>query len=141
VVITERWLDASVLRTALKKAPVESLREDGFGVIDEKTFAEPWEEKGEPIGGTRQERTRKQKTEAFIKRLALSLAGVFFLIGPMWLMVLHNTKYTALVSTTVFVVTWGIGAALTLSDPISVLSTTAGYAAVLVVFVGTNTAG
>ena len=45
-------------------------------------------------------------------------------------MVLYNTKYTALVSTTVFVVTWGIDAAVTLSDPIAVLATTAGYAAV-----------
>lgn len=56
-------------------------------------------------------------------------------------MVLHNTKYTALVSTTVFVVTWVIDAAVTLSDPIAVLSTTAGYTAVLVVFVGENTVG
>jgi NADH:ubiquinone oxidoreductase subunit 5 (subunit L)/multisubunit Na+/H+ antiporter MnhA subunit len=54
------------------------------------------------------------------------LAG-FFLIGPMWLIVLHNTRYTALVSTTVLVVVFGILMAAFQTDYKDVISNTAAY--------------
>lgn len=60
-----------VLIKALNKVPVQSLQEDEFGVIDHDTFAKPWEEPWEAIGGgCVLQRTRKRKTGAFIKRLA-----------------------------------------------------------------------
>jgi hypothetical protein len=66
------------------------------------------------------------------------LGGVFLLV-PMWLMVLHRTRYTALVSTTVFVAFFGLVMVRFLEKEMEVLSVTAAYAAVLVVFVGLNT--
>lgn len=54
----------------------------------------------------------------------------------MWLMVLHRTLYTALVSTTVFVVIFALAMALFLDGLKDVLSSTAAYSVVLVVFVG-----
>ena len=140
VVITERLVDGGVLRSLLNRVPEEERKKDGLEAITKDTFAAPVEKSAQPIGGTRLAKTQKQRTEAFINRVLFSLVGGVFLVAPMWLMVLHNTKFTALISTTVFVLASGILAAWKLDQPIAVLSTTAAYAAVLVVFVGTNTA-
>lgn len=139
LVVTERKVDGIVLRNSLNEISVEERRTDGLETITRDTFAPPLEKEAQPIGGTRLARTEQQKREDFISRVTFSLVGGVFLVAPMWLMVLHNTKYTALVSTTVFVIAAGIMAAWKLDQPIAVLSTTAAYAAVLVVFVGTNT--
>ena len=77
--------------------------------------------------------------KGFRQRLAMAAVGAAFLIAPMWLMVLHNTLYTALVSTTVFVMVFGLVMALRLDKLMDVMSATAAYAAVLVVFVGLTT--
>lgn len=53
-------------------------------------------------------------------------------------MVLHNTMWTGLISTSVFVVVFGVLVAWFLEDKEKVLASTAAYAAVLVVFVGLN---
>lgn len=141
VVVTERVIDGAVLRSLLNnEISAEQRKADGLETITKETFAPPLEKESQPIGGTRLARTEKQKTEDFISRVVFSLVGGVFLVAPMWLMVLHNTKYTALISTSVFVIAAGVVAAWKLEQPIAVLSTTAAYAAVLVVFVGTNTA-
>lgn len=75
------------------------------------------------------------------RRLGMAVIGGAFLIGPMWLMVLHNTLYTGLVTTTVLVTVFGMMMAYIAVDENNVLSSTAAYAAVLVVFVGLNTNG
>lgn len=145
LVLSERWIDAQVLKSLLDMIPPEKRKEDGLDALSEKnglvsSFAPPIEKGPEPIGGTRGERTQKQKTEDFLTRLAFSVIGGIFLVAPMWLMVLNNTKYTALVTTSVSVLLWGMATAWKLEGgPLAVLSTTAAYAAVLVVFVGTNT--
>lgn len=77
--------------------------------------------------------------EKFLVRLSTAIIGGSFLIGPMWLMVLRPQVYTGLISTTAFVSVFGLLMTWLLDSPRSVLSTTAAYAAVLVVFVGTNT--
>jgi hypothetical protein len=69
-------------------------------------------------------------------RLIVAGIGASFLIGPMWLMMLRGELYVALISTTVFVVVFGALAAFFLENHAHVLSSTAAYAAVLVVFVG-----
>jgi hypothetical protein len=72
-------------------------------------------------------------------RFGMAAVGGAFLIAPMWLMVLHRTLYTGLVSTTVFVIFFGIVMAFFIEKGLDVMTTTAAYAAVLVVFVGLNT--
>ncbi|KAK3314838.1 hypothetical protein B0H66DRAFT_563764 [Apodospora peruviana] len=78
---------------------------------------------------------------ALVGRIAVAALGGVFLLGPMWLMVLHNTLWTALVSTTVFVTAFGVVVASFIEEHKDVLASTAAYAAVLVVFVGASTAG
>ncbi|RDW90039.1 uncharacterized protein DSM5745_01814 [Aspergillus mulundensis] len=92
-----------------------------------------------PIGGTRRAKLRASRLRSTWGRILTAVVGGLFLIGPMWLMVLHNTRYTALVSTSVCVFGFGVLMANALEKPMDVLSSTAAYAAVLVVFVGTNT--
>ncbi|KAF2191732.1 hypothetical protein K469DRAFT_555567 [Zopfia rhizophila CBS 207.26] len=144
VITTENKGHRALLTTLLDTIPEEERKADGLETITNETFAPPVEpvigNSPHSTGETRLETIQKQNKEAFIKRLVFSLVGGVFLIAPMWLMVLHNTTYTALISTSVFVTTWAVVAAWQLGDPINVLSTTAAYAAVLVVFVGTNTA-
>ncbi len=53
----------------------------------------------------------------------------------MWLMVLHKTLYTALISTTVLVATFRVVMAVFLDRLKDVLLSTAAYSAVLVVFI------
>ncbi|KAK1751312.1 hypothetical protein QBC47DRAFT_307927 [Echria macrotheca] len=101
----------------------------------------PWEEENTPIGGTRNENVKKSWVLGFRQRVVMAALGGAFLIAPMWLMVLHNTLYTALVSTTVFVFVFGLMMSALLEKPMDVLSGTAAYAAVLVVFVGLGPSG
>lgn len=101
----------------------------------------PWEDSKEssPICGTRNENEQNAKLKSFEMRLLIATLGGMFLIGPMWLMVLVKSwQYTALVSTTAFVAVFGFIMACFLTDYKDVLASTAAYAAVLVVFVGTN---
>ncbi|KAK8122939.1 hypothetical protein PG984_011609 [Apiospora sp. TS-2023a] len=99
----------------------------------------PWDEKSRSVGGTRNENVAKAWAKGFHSRVAMAALGGFLLVGPMWLMVLHNTLYTCLVTTTVFVTVFGLLMARWLDKPMDVMSATAAYAAVLVVFVGLGT--
>jgi hypothetical protein len=132
LVHSARLRDKSVLELALK--------EDGRTDFDNFLYAKCVEEVPEPIGGTRKKTNEEANFRKFIKRLGMAALGGSFLIGPMGLMVVHNTRYTALISTSVFVVVFGVVMASVLDRYMDVLSVTAAYAAVLVVFVGTNTA-
>jgi len=53
-------------------------------------------------------------------------------------MMLHQSRVTILVATSVCVSAFGLVVSVYLEKPFDVLSATAAYAAVLVVFVGTN---
>ncbi|RYP51521.1 hypothetical protein DL768_003163 [Monosporascus sp. mg162] len=125
----ERKIDSYVIHSI-----VDDLRKDGFKhpiPVDG-----PWEADSQPIGGTRNDNVAKSWINGFKKRIAMAAVAGLFLIGPMWLMVLHNTLYTSLGSTTGFVTAFGIIMALYSEKPKEVMSGTAAYAAVLVVFVG-----
>lgn len=61
-------------------------------------------------------------------------------MAPMWLMVLHNTLYTALVSTTVFVAVFGLVMALWLDKLMDVMSATAGVCGCAGCFCGVDDA-
>jgi hypothetical protein len=89
---------------------------------------------------------RKERLRQTFQRLGVAVLGGVFLVGPMWLMVLQNELYTTLISTTAFV--FGFELVLSLVPTFvdgakvgldTVMSATAAYAAVLVVFVGTTT--
>jgi hypothetical protein len=59
----------------------------------------------------------------------------------MWLTVLYNGIYTALVTTTVCVSIFAFGMVIKLNTSMEVLSSTAAYAAVFAVFVDVTTEG
>jgi hypothetical protein len=124
-----------VLQNALSSVP----EGDRLDELDNFFLTKPQEKFYEPIGSTRMSSFRKARLKRFVIRLGMAAVGGGFLIGPMWLMVLHNTRYTALISTSVCVFIFGVIMAWVLEDLLSVVSVTAAYAAVLVVFVGTNT--
>ncbi|OIW25702.1 hypothetical protein CONLIGDRAFT_656437 [Coniochaeta ligniaria NRRL 30616] len=93
----------------------------------------------ESICGTRDANIAKAEYLGFKDRVLLAAVGGAFLIGPMWLMVLQSALYTTLITTTAFVTGFGILMAYLLEEGKDVLGSTAAYAAVLVVFVGTST--
>jgi len=134
LVTGERWVDHRVLQRAMEEkrdhfelyfSTTKHNRVDSIGkwTFDDMT----------PISGTRDEIEWKK----FRNRLGMAAFGGFFLLAPMWLMVKHRTLYTALVSTTAFVAVFGF--IMAAQGQIDVLSSTAAYAAVLVVLVGLNT--
>lgn len=118
--------------------PPELLTEK-FGEIPSRI---PWEAENStsaPICGTRSDNQHRTWFQSFQKRVEIATIGGAFLIGPMWLMVLRSTLYTSLIATTAFVTVFGFIMALYIEDDKDVLASTAAYAAVLVVFVGTST--
>ncbi|KAF2872840.1 hypothetical protein BDV95DRAFT_358014 [Massariosphaeria phaeospora] len=127
----ERYIDRHMLGAAL----------DGWSLDDTqqpllaKDVWETADTRPEPVGGTRD----GNRWRAFQQRLRGAVVGGVFLIAPMWINILHRTLYTALVSTTVFVAAFGLLMAALLDRLIDVMSSTAAYAAVLVVFVGLTT--
>lgn len=92
----------------------------------------------ELFAGSRNMMNRQDIIKAFLERISMALLGGAFLIAPMLIMVLHDTRLTALFTSSAFVVSFGVAISFYLDKPFDVLSGTAAYAAVLVVFVGTN---
>lgn len=136
VVLTQRYLDADVLRMLLHGVPRDKRKPDGLdGTVE---FGKPLEREPQAIGGTRYVMSQQAKFAAFQGRLVMALVGGAFLVGPMWLMVLRNDLHTSLISASAFVFAWGLVMAWRLDKPMNVLAVTAAYAAVLVVFVGSN---
>ena len=92
----------------------------------------------DPLG--REERSKKT---ALTERLFMAMFGGVALIAPMLIMTLHPSRNVSLVTTSlatfIFALILAVGA--TNSAGKDVLAATAAYAAVLVVFVGTNTTG
>ncbi|KAI0383177.1 hypothetical protein F5Y04DRAFT_250798 [Hypomontagnella monticulosa] len=129
LVTGERKMDSYVIHSIL-----DDLLEGDFGrpiPVDS-----PWEDENFPIGGTRNDNVAKSWITGFKERLVIAAVGGCFLIGPMWLMMLHKELYTSLGATAGFVIAFGIVMAWFLDKPKEVMSGTAAYAAVLVVFVG-----
>jgi hypothetical protein len=101
-----------------------------------ETIELQWEDNNEPIGRTRSDGIAQSRMKGFRMRLGMAAVGAFFLIAPMWIMVFRNTLMTGLISTTAFVCVFGIILAAKSDSAKDVLSGTAAYAAVLVVYVG-----
>ncbi|KUI61458.1 hypothetical protein VP1G_08648 [Cytospora mali] len=108
--------------------------------LEQQDHIEPWQEDDPiPIGDTRRRASGRLWWKGFQERCQLAAIGGVFMLGPMWLMVLHKTLYTGLITTTVCVVIFGFLGSWWLEKPMDVLSATAAYAAVLVAFVGLTT--
>lgn len=132
----ERFIERCMLHAAMKN------RENDIDPLQYSDSVGEWEKEGiQPvsIGGTRDRNFHQAWVKDFRKRIGVAMVGGIFLIAPMWLMVLHNTLYTSLIATTVCVALFGLLMASVLEKPIDVMSSTAAYAAVLVVFVGLTT--
>lgn len=133
IVTGERLIERRMLQVAMrdKENEADSLEPAECIVKWETSNIRP-----NPILGTRDGNLRQTWIRGFQQRLGIAAVGGIFLIAPMWLIVLHRTLYTALVSTTVCVTIFGLLMALFLDGLKDVLSSTAAYSAVLVVFVG-----
>lgn len=121
-----RYIDRHVLNSAFKDM---DQAEKGHM---KKNAELRWDNHAASIVGSH---TRTSSTRLF-KHLAVAVVGAGFLIGPMWLMMLNDGLYTALISTTVFIGAFGAMNAVVLDKHMDILSSTAAYAAVLMVFVG-----
>ena len=92
----------------------------------------------DPLG-----REKRSKKTALTERLFMAMFGGVALIAPMLIMTLHPSRNVSLVTTSfatfIFALILAVGA--TNSAGKDVLAATAAYAAVLVVFFGTNTTG
>ena len=132
----ERWLDRNLLRQILGNRAGRLDRDDESNEFDAIGYWQESEKDAQLISDTRRDNYRRNWFRGFYQRLGMATVAGIFLIFPMWLMVLHNTLWTALVSTTVFVAVFGVLAAWFLTSFMEVISSTAAYAAVLVVFVG-----
>jgi hypothetical protein len=75
-----------------------------------------------------------------VSRLSMALFGGIALIGPTLIMALHPSLHTSLITTSVATVLFGLALAIGATDSSGkdVLGATAGYCAVLIVFVGTS---
>jgi len=140
IVTGERHIDDYVLNTTIDHYIPQGLDKQKT-TNDITSYITPPESEltRTPIGGIRQANAQRSELKSLRKKLTMAAVGGAFLVGPMWLMVLHRSRYTALVSTTVLVICFGITMACSLKSEMDVLSSTAAYAAVLVVFVGLNT--
>ncbi|PMD45885.1 hypothetical protein L207DRAFT_576767 [Hyaloscypha variabilis F] len=81
---------------------------------------------------------KAEKLGHFLSRLAMAMFGGLALIAPMFIMSLHQTRLTALLTTSMFVIAVGAILAWWMDEAKSqeIVAATAAYAAVLVVFVG-----
>ena len=93
------------------------------------------------FGSTRSARNRQATLTGYLARLAMAVLGGVSLVAPMLVMVLHPSLVTSLVTSCVFVFAFSVVVSSFLEKPFDVLSATAAYAAVLVVFVGTSIGG
>lgn len=89
-------------------------------------------------GETRSARAQQDWIQEYTEKVAMAVVGGAFLIAPMLVMVLHPGLVTSLVTTSACVFAFGLVMAIFLKAPFDVLSATAAYAAVMVVFIGTG---
>lgn len=94
------------------------------------------------VGGSRGSIKEKKEAELFALRLWFSLLGGLALIAPMLFMVLYKGGENAsLIITSVSTILFAVAMAkFSTQPPWNLVATTAAYAAVLVVFVGSSSA-
>ncbi len=83
---------------------------------------------------------RQRLKEGLLNRIRIALFGGVVVVAPMLIMTLHRTLLTALLTTSLFVLAVSLILAWSMdsAQPKDILTATAAYAAILVVFVGTT---
>lgn len=91
-------------------------------------------------GRNYREDTKQRLIEELLNRVRMALFGGVAVVVPMLIMTLHRTLLTTLLTTSLFVLAVGLILAWSMdrAEPKDILTATAAYAAVLVVFVGTT---
>ena len=136
---SERMDDDWVLRGALHKAKGSiEFSPDELDNLKRVPASGPWEQTPIPIGNTRYANSRDIWVRGFLESFVLAIVGGLFLIVPLWVMVLLKTTIVTLITTSVLVAVFAFTMAFFLERR-DVVSCTAAYAAVLVVFVGAST--
>lgn len=121
----------------IRNTVLQHPRGEQYKDLDDSNFGPPLDAHNiKVLGGVRTKRNAEAKLKGYLMRLVMATIGGLFLIGPMLFMVLRNDRNTTLVTTSVCVIVFGFVMAYLLDQPFNVLSATAAYAAVLVVFVG-----
>jgi hypothetical protein len=153
IMTSEKSHDLALLKDVVQEWRKRAAGRDYFGKKNRKyliskldediemlgKLSEPRDKHNWPLfGGSRNVFNQKEATTQFLKRISMAAIGGAFLIGPMLVMVLHKSLLTTLLTSSVCVILFGFILAFALDDPFNVLSGTAAYAAVLVVFVGTS---
>ena len=79
-------------------------------------------------------------TQYLLKRIRMALFGGIVVVVPMLIMTLHRTLLTTLLTTSLFVLAFGLILAFSMDSqvPGDILTATAAYAAIMVVFLGTT---
>lgn len=96
----------------------------------------PWETTPEPIGWPRNASAKKEARRSLWWKFSGALVAGGFLIGPMWLLVLHQELHVNLGVATGFVSAFGFLMVFFVNSLEGVFASTLAYAAVLMVFVG-----
>jgi hypothetical protein len=109
---------------------------------DKTNFLAPAKDRYHPMlpGGLRNRDNANRRRQAFIHRVGSALIGGIAFVGPMLLMMLHNTLVTRLVTASVSIFIFGLAYAFVqhTADPRDVMTAVAAYAAVLVIFVAAS---
>lgn len=130
LVTAERLTDDEIMQETMKHIDTRRFTLQSCPEI------QAWEDKNMPIPQTRNAAAGRGRMQKLVERLTLAVLGGGLLVGPMWLMIIHNSQYVCLSSATGFVFLFGLIMALRLDKGTDVLASTCAYAAVLVVFVG-----
>ena len=125
-------------RSGLRTEDFERFRKD-MAMLHGGALATPLDDRNVlRFGSTRGLRNRQAALKGYLERLVMAVMGGAFLVAPMLIMVLAPSLVTSLVTTCVFVFAFSLVISFFLEKAFDVLSATAAYAAVLVVFVGTS---
>ncbi len=91
-------------------------------------------------GRNHKQDTRQRLSQDLLNRIEMALFGGVVVVAPMLIMTLHRTFLTTLLTTSLFVLVVGLILAWSMdsAQPKDILTATAAYAAILVVFVGTT---
>lgn len=134
----EYAIDDFVLRSFGERLESEDLKKVSSLKAWQKDLLDDPDQRHDPLCGTRSGNESRLLKQGLWTRIMLAAIGGAFLIAPMWLMVLNGGLYSTLGTTTGCVAIFGLVMAFMLEEGKDVLGSTAAYAAVLVVFVGTS---
>jgi hypothetical protein len=130
--VTSKALDSKIMEEADIALPI---RRDQLRYLQE-----PYDSDFPQLpGDSRAHIIRQRELEAIVKRFGVALAGGMALLIPMLIMVLHKDLLTTLLTVSVAIVIFSVLIAVYSHQTTSeILTLTAAYAAVLVVFVGAS---